>query len=104
MPEILGLVTSALGTLRKLKDIADKIKDVEIKSLVADLRLELAEIKERLSEVIDENRTPQATIPALPQLRRACMEGREERSGCDVWGSGRHKTNDEMHCVRVFRE
>jgi hypothetical protein len=70
MAEVFTLITSALGTLTKLKEIADKIKDVEIKSLVADLRLELAEIKERLSEVIDENTNLKAQIQnaAKPQF------------------------------------
>jgi hypothetical protein len=53
---ILSSISKAIETVKKLRQITDKVKDADLKNLIADLTLELAEMKMQLADVIDENR------------------------------------------------
>jgi predicted RNA-binding Zn-ribbon protein involved in translation (DUF1610 family) len=55
MADVLASITAAIATVRKLKEVSDKIRDAEIKGLVADIQIELAEVKSRLADVLNEN-------------------------------------------------
>jgi len=68
MPEVLAVLTSAITTAKKLKEISDKIKDADLRNLIGDLTLELAEIKTQLADMISENSRLNAKIRDLESV------------------------------------
>ena len=55
MADVVALVGTAIETLKKLKEIADKIKDAEARNLIADLTNTLADLKLDFAALKEEN-------------------------------------------------
>jgi hypothetical protein len=68
MPDLISSVTAAIATVKKLKEVGDKIRDADLKNLLADLSLELAEIKTQLADLTDENRQLKTKIRELESV------------------------------------
>lgn len=55
MIELLPALDTAIGLVKKLKEVGNKLKHSELMNLVGDLSLELANMKIGMSDLIEEN-------------------------------------------------
>ena len=62
--EVVGTLSSAIGMVRQVVDLADAVKNAEIKAAAAETLVQLAEVKMRLAELIDENAQLKAQLKA----------------------------------------
>lgn len=56
MDDVLLSVNTAIGIMKKIKEVNSKIRDADIKMLIADLSIEIANTKTSIAELLDENR------------------------------------------------
>jgi uncharacterized small protein (DUF1192 family) len=62
MADPLSIVSEAIRTLQKLREVTQKMKHVELLNLVADLSLNLAELKLQVAELQEENGSLKAEL------------------------------------------
>lgn len=55
MSDILAIVGTAIDTVKKLRQVAQKIKDADTQNLIADLSISLADLKMEIAALRDEN-------------------------------------------------
>lgn len=78
MADVLSLVGTAIDTVKKLKEIAEKVKDADSRNLIADLSLALADLKIEIARLKEENLGLQTKLKQLAtQDGRADLETRD---------------------------
>ena len=55
MADIIGLLGTAVDSVRKLKEVADKLKNAELRNSIGDLSLALADLKLEVARLKEEN-------------------------------------------------
>lgn len=55
MPDALSLISTAIKTVQKLKEVSQKIKDADTRNLIADLIMTLADLKLQFAELQENN-------------------------------------------------
>ncbi len=55
MADVLSLISSAVVTVQKLREVAQKLKDADARNLVADLNMTLADMKLQFADLQEEN-------------------------------------------------
>jgi hypothetical protein len=55
MPDALSLISTAINTVQKLKEVSQKIKDADTRNLIADLNMTLADLKLQFAGLREEN-------------------------------------------------
>jgi hypothetical protein len=68
MADVMSILSVAITTVQKLREVAKKIKDAETNNLIADLNMALADLKMQFVALQEEN----------VQLRRGLQQAREE--------------------------
>jgi hypothetical protein len=101
MADVLSLITAAVATVQKLKEVAQKMKDADTRNLVADLNMTLADLKLQFADLQEEN------IRLKGELRKAHES--EELRGKLAVKDGLYYLNqpiagrpDGPYCTRCF--
>lgn len=55
MPDPISLIGGALETVKKLREISEKVKDADTRNLIADLNIALADLKSEIASLKEEN-------------------------------------------------
>ena len=74
MSEIIGSISAAITTAKRLNEISKNIRNAEFKNLLADLSMELADTKLRLSKLIEENSELKEELSKLKQSKSGADE------------------------------
>jgi len=68
MADVMAILSTAIATVQKLREVSEKIKDAETNNLIADLNIALADLKMQFVTLQEENM----------QLRKELQQAREQ--------------------------
>ncbi len=68
MADVMSILSTAIATVQKLREVSEKIKDAETNNLIADLNIALADLKMQFVTLREENM----------QLRKELQQAREQ--------------------------
>ena len=67
MADPLSIISTAVDTIQKLREIAQKIKDADTLNLIADLKLALGELKIQFADLLEDNQKLKSEIKGIQE-------------------------------------
>jgi len=101
MADPLSIVTGAIKTLQKLREISQKMKNAEIRNLAADLSLNLADLKLQIAELQEENAGLRVQLKKNSQSA-SYRDKLTVKNGLYFFKESQSNRPDGPYCTRCF--